>query len=188
MRVLIAILIGFTVAFGFACGGDDSSSNDGLVASPSVSADGSTSGGGGATLQDACTLLSNEEVAAALGDDTVASMKGEPPTEAVSTCQWEGTITGNRYVSVSIRTPQGAASVFESDYRTAEGGVSVAGIWDEAYALIGTDTPNNYRYLTMAALTSSVYIQINIAGPSRSDEEALSALTTAMGQVVANLN
>jgi hypothetical protein len=138
-------------------------------------------------LQDACTLLSDVQVSVALGDDTVAMTKGEAPTQASSVCQWEGSNTGNRYVILTIRTAQNATSVFENSYKTVAGAVSVPGIGDEAYALPGMDTPNNYRFLTMAALTSSLYIQINIAGPNRSDGDALLALTTAMEQVVANL-
>jgi Protein of unknown function (DUF3558) len=190
MRLVLAILLSAATVFAIACGGgDDSSGGSGDASSaPTAASDGSTSGSGGAVLQDACTLLTKDEVAAALGDDEVASMKSEPPTQAVSTCQWDGSNAGNRYVALTIRTAQNATSVFDSNYKTVEGAVSVPGIGDEAYALPGTDTPNNYRYLTMAALTSSLYIQINIAGPNRSDEEALSALTTAMQQAVAKLN
>jgi len=188
VRLLLATLLSLGMAFCLACGGDDASSGNGGASAPTAAADGSTAGGGGATLQDACTLLSDEQVAVALGDDRVVSMKGEPPTEAVSTCQWEGSKSGDRYVAVSLRTAQDATAMFASDYRTADGAVSVSGIGDEAYALIGTDTPNNYRFLTMAALTSSLFIQVNIAGQNRSDEEALSSLTTTMQQVVGNLN
>jgi hypothetical protein len=196
LRSLLAVLVGFCLALGVACGGDDdgggSSGGDsgggGGAAVPTQAAEGgSTGGGGGSTLQDACALLDTEQVNAALGDDTVASSAGDPPTEAVSTCQWQGTNTGNRFVMLTIRSAQFATSVFESNYRDVEGAVSVPGIGDEAFALPGMDTPNNYRFLTMAALTSSLYIQINIAGPNRPDEAALSTLTTAMEQVVSNL-
>jgi hypothetical protein len=187
-------LLGLVLAVGVACGGgDNGSANSGSggeaggdTPAPTAQSEGSSSGGG-ATLQDACALLSEEQVASALGDDTVASSAGEPPTQALSVCQWQGTMTGNRFVMLTIRTAQFATSVFESNYKTAAGAVAVPGIGDEAYALPGVDTPNNYRFLTMAALTSSLYIQINIAGPNRSDDEALSTLTTAMQQVVANL-
>jgi Protein of unknown function (DUF3558) len=191
MRLLLAMLISGALVLGIACGGDDDSSTSGgsgSAAAPATAANGSGASGGGATLQDACTLLSEEQVAAALGDDTVASTKSDPPTQALSMCQWQGSNAGNRYVNLSIRTAQFATSVFDSNYKTVAGAVSVPGIGDEAYALPGSDTPNNYRYLSMAALTSSLYIQLDIAGPNRSDEEALAALTTAMQQVVAKLN
>jgi Protein of unknown function (DUF3558) len=190
MRLLLATLISAGMVLAVACGGDDSSGGAGSDASAvsTTAAAGGASDNQAATLQDACTLLTDEQVAAALGDDTVASTKSDPPTQALSTCQWDGSNTGNRYVALSIRTAQFATSVFDSDYKSVEGAISVSGIGDEAYALTGSDTPNDYRYLTMAALTSSLYIQINIAGPTRSDEEALSALTTAMQQVVAKLN
>ncbi|HEU0074679.1 MAG TPA: hypothetical protein VFS30_11800 [Dehalococcoidia bacterium] len=199
LRSLLAVLVGLSLALGVACGGGDdgggspggdggsSGGGGGAEAPTQVVGGGSPGGGGGTTLQDACTLLTEGQVNAALGDDTVASSAGEPPTEAVSTCQWQGTKTGNRFVMLTIRTAQFATSVFESNYRDVEGAVSVPGIGDEAFALPGMDTPNNYRFLTMAALTSSLYIQINIAGPNRPDEAALETLTTAMQQVVSNL-
>jgi len=196
LRSLLTVLVGLGLALGVACGGDDDgggstggdgSSGGGAAVPTQAAGGGSPGGGGGATLQDACALLDTEQVNAALGDDTVASSAGDPPTQAISTCQWQGTNTGNRFVMLTIRSAQFATSVFESNYRDAEGAVSVAGIGDEAFALPGVDTPNNYRFLTAAALTSSLYIQVNIAGPNRSDEEALAVLTAAMEQVVSNL-
>ena len=193
MHHLLASLLGLGLALGIACGGGDGDATNGGGdgtgggASPSATTPEGSSGGGGTTLQDACTLLSEAQVNAALGDDAVASTKSEPPTQALSQCQWEGSNTGNRYLHLTLRTAQFATSVFESNYKTAAGAVSVPGIGDEAYALPGADTPNNYRFLTIAALTSSLYIQIDIAGPNRTDDDALSVQTEAMQQVVGNL-
>lgn len=194
MRHLLAVLLGLGCALGIACGGGDGDATNGGgdgsgggASPPATTAPEGSSGGGGATLQDACTLLSEAQVNAALGDDAVASTKSEPPTQALSQCQWEGSNTGNRYLHLTLRSAQFATSVFESNYKTAAGAVRVPGIGDEAYALPGADTPNNYRFLTIAALTSSLYIQINIAGPNRTDDDALSVLTEAMQQVVGNL-
>ncbi len=190
MRYLLVAALGLSLALGIACSGDDDGSSvggsGGSSAAPTETSGGAPSGGG-ATLQDACTLLSEAQVNTALGDDQVAMTNSQPATQAESTCQWEGSKTGNRYLHLTLRTAQNAASVFENDYRSADGAVSVPGIGDEAFALPGQDTPNNYRFLTMAALTSSLYIQINIAGPNRPDEAALSTLTTVMEQVVSNL-
>ena len=189
MRNLVSALLVLGLALGVACGGDDDPSvGDGGGAAPAPTTDPSGgSGGGGATLQDACTLLSEEQVNAALGDDEVAATNSEPPTAANSLCQWEGSNTGNRYLHLTLRTAQTGTSVFESNYRTAADGVAVPGVGDEAFALPGVDTGNDYRFLTAAALTSSLYIQVNIAGPSRSDEEAVAVLTAVLEQVVSNL-
>jgi Protein of unknown function (DUF3558) len=189
MRLLVMTLLGVGMALGLACGGDDAPSGGGSASGPTAAASASASGGsGGSSLQDACTLLSAEQVTAALGDDTIASTKADAPGDNVSRCQWDGTMTGNRYVYLTLRTVQFAMSVFDSNYKVVAGAVSVPGIGDEGYALPGVNTPNNYRYLSMAAVTSSLYIQVDVAGPERSDEEALSTLTMVMQQVVANLN
>jgi hypothetical protein len=196
VRFWLAGLITLIFAVGVACGGDDTDDSTGDGGSDSGSpaptaASGTSPAGGaasdGATLQDACTLLSEEEINAALGDDEIAASQGDPPTQANSTCRWDGGNTGNRYVILTLRTAQHGASVFESNYKTAAGAVSISGIGDEAFALPGMDTPNNYRFLTAAALTSSLYIQVNIAGPNRSNEEALAVLTNVLQQVVAKL-
>jgi hypothetical protein len=65
--------------------------------------------------------------------------------------------------------------------------VSIPGIGDEAYALPGEDAGNDHRFLSAAALTRSLYIQVDVAGQGRSDEEALATLTTVMEQVLAKL-
>jgi hypothetical protein len=187
VRYLLAMVIGVALALGLACGGDDdaTSTNDG-VATPTAVSDGGGSSGG-ATLQDACTLLADEQVNAALGDDQVAATDSEPPTDVESRCSWQGSNTGNRYVTLTLRSAQFAAQPFESNYRNADGAVAIPGVGDEAYALPGADTPNDYRFLTAAALTSSLYFQVDVAGPNRPADEAVSVLTTLMQQVVANL-
>jgi hypothetical protein len=187
VRHLLVALLGIGLALGTACGGGDGDTPGGGASPASTTTSEGSPPGGGSALQDACTLLSEAQVNEALGDDEVATTRSEPPTQALSQCQWEGSNSGNRYLHLTLRTAQNATSVFESNYRTVAGAVSVPGIGDEAYALPGMDTPNNYRLLTMAALTSSLYIQVDIAGPNRPDDEALSVLTAAMQQVVANL-
>jgi Protein of unknown function (DUF3558) len=186
VRFWLVGLFGLLCAMGIACGDDDDASSAGGSSSvvPAETPGGSS---GGVTLQDACTLLSDEEVKAALGDDEIASSRSDPPTQANSTCQWEGSKTGNRYVNLTLRTVQNAFSVFESNYSKVEGAVAIDGVGDEAFALPGMDTPNNYRFITAAAVTSSLYIQVNIAGPNRSDEEALQVLTDALQQVLSKL-
>jgi hypothetical protein len=199
LRTVLVVLLALGLALGIACGGGDDDAGSSAAEGSSTGGESATAdaspaagtggggGGGGSTLPEACALLSEEQVNAALSDDTVASSGGDPPTQALSTCQWQGTSGGNRYVSITIRTAQHGAQVFENSYKSMQGAVAVSGIGDEAYAITGADMPNNYRFLTMATLTSSLFIQLNIAGPNRSDDEALSTLTTSMEQVLASL-
>ena len=187
MRFWLVGLLGVICAAVSACGDDDGASSGGGGSSAAPTQTSAPAEGAAATLQDACTLLTDEEVNAALGDDEIATSGGDPPTEANSICQWQGSNTGNRYVHLTLRNVQHAFSVFESNYRNADGAVAIDGIDDEAFALPGVDTPNNYRAITAAAVTSSLYIQVNIAGPNRSDDEAVMVLTDVLKQVLAKL-
>lgn len=190
-KVLAALLGAVLLVVGVGCGGgDDAPSGDGpgeVAATSATTSGGADASGGGRSIQDACTMLSKAQVTAALGDDSIDTTADASQSEVESVCHWDGTMTGNRYLYLTLRAAQNAAPVFDSNYRSAEGAVSLPGIGDEAYAVPGTDTPNNYHFLTAAALTSSLYIQVNIAGPNRPDDEALSTLMTVMGQVMANL-
>jgi hypothetical protein len=193
LRDILVALLSVALILAVACGGgDDSLSGSGggdVAGAPTAESGGSNASGGGSgsAMQDACTMLSEAEVTAALSDDSIDTMKDASQNAQESVCQWDGTMTGNRYLYLTLRAAQNAAAVFESNYRSAGGAVSLPGIGDEAYGLPGVDTPNNYHFLTAAAITSSLYIQVNIAGPNRSDEEALSTLTMVMQQVVAKL-
>jgi hypothetical protein len=188
LRHLLITLACLCLTFGVSCGDDDDDgSNSDPNGGPAATTASGSSSAGGATLQDACTLLSEEQVNAALGDDTVASTNNEPPTEATALCQWQGSQTGNRYLYLTLLAAQNGMTIFESNYHNAADALDIEGVGDEAVALIGGDTGNNYRFLTAAALTSRVYIQVNIAGPSRSDDESLAVLRTVLEQILANL-
>jgi hypothetical protein len=143
---------------------------------------GSTTG----ALPNACALLTDSQVTNAMGQ-AIGQRRGDPPTPALSLCQWDGTSAGQRYVHLTIRTAQSGTGTFNNSYKARADGQAVAGIGTEAIAIVGSNTPNDYRLATMAALTSQYYIQVNIASANRSDGDALAALTTAMRAVVAAL-
>jgi hypothetical protein len=155
-------------------GGSIASGSSGTGASTGSAATGSA-GGGSAVTPDACDLLTDADVTAAMGEAVAAT---RPETQGpTSVCTWDGVTTGRRYVAVIARPAQFAAQVLENSYKNLAGQPIDAG--DEGYAITGVNTPD-YRYLTAAAIEGDVYIQVNIAGPERPDSEAFTVVSETL--------
>jgi hypothetical protein len=156
-------------------GGSIATGSSGTGASTGSAATGSAGGGGSAVTPDACDLLTDADVTAAMGEAVVAT---RPETQGpTSVCTWDGVTTGRRYVAVIARPAQFAAQVLENSYKNLAGQPIDAG--DEGYAITGVNTPD-YRYLTAAAIEGDVYIQVNIAGPERPDSEAFTVVSETL--------
>jgi hypothetical protein len=184
LRYAIGLLAALSLAFAFACGGGDTDATTATqppAATPPAGAAGSGSGG---AVPDSCALLSESQVATAMAE-AVAKKTATSSTPALSVCQWEGVTTGRRFVYVTIRQAQFATSVFNNSFKSRADGQAVSGLGKEAIAIPGQNTPNDYRFLTGAVLTDTLFIQVDVAGPNRSDVEALNALTTVMRTVLA---
>jgi len=198
MRNAVALLLATCLVLGLSCGGGDKGSTDataapsgpggGAATQPPAATQpsgGGASGGSGA-VPDSCALLTEAQVAAAMGQ-AVARKTATSSTPVLSVCQWEGATTGRRFVYVTIRQAQFGASVFTNSFKSRPEGQAVTGIGKEAIALPGTNTPNDYRFASGAVLTDTLFIQVDVAGPNRSDADALSALTTVMRTVVGGI-
>jgi hypothetical protein len=161
-----------------AAGSPDRSPSVSGATSPAASATGqpSTATGSTGAVPSACDLLSPQQVQSAMGEAGVAQRpESQGPT---SLCTWDGANTGRRYITVIARPAQFAASVLENSFKNAAGSQSLD-LGDEAYALPGVNTPD-YRYLSAAAIAGDLYLQVNIAGPERTDAEALEAVTSTL--------
>jgi hypothetical protein len=202
MRKAIALLIGLSIVLALACGGGEKGGKD-PTATPAGSgggggtssatqppaatqASGGGSSGSSGAVPDSCALLTEPQVAAAMSE-AVAKKTATSSTAALSVCQWEGRTTGRRFVYVTIRQAQFGASVFTNSFKSRADGQAVSGIGKEAVAIPGQNTPNDYRFLTGAILTDTLFIQVDVAGPNRSDADALAALTTVMRTIVGGI-
>jgi hypothetical protein len=200
MRYIVPWLAGLSLVLCLACGGG-SKGGSVATATPAGSSGGagggasatrppaatqasggSTSGSTGA-VPDACAALTETQVAVAMAE-AVAKKNATSSTAALSVCQWEGSTTGRRFVYLTIRQAQFGQSVFNNSFKSRADGQAVTGIGKEAIAIAGQNTPNDYRFLTGAILTETLFIQVDVAGPNRSDGDALAALTTVMRTVV----
>ncbi|HEY7467038.1 MAG TPA: hypothetical protein VIB47_10150 [Dehalococcoidia bacterium] len=199
MRYAAAWLAGLSLVLSLACGGGDKEGGTATATpgpgggggggssatqSPAATqASGGGSSGGSSGVPDSCSLLTEPQVAAAMAE-AVAKKGATSATAALSVCQWEGATTGRRFVYVTIRQAQFGQSVFNNSFKSRADGQAVAGIGKEAIAIAGQNTPNDYRFLTGAILTETLFIQVDVAGPNRPDGDALAALTTVMRTVV----
>jgi hypothetical protein len=197
MRYVIALVVGLSLVLALACGGDKKtatnpspapalSGGSGAVSATQPPVASTTSGGSSGGIPDSCSLLTDAQVATAIGE-SVAKKTATSSTPALSVCQWEGATTGRRFVYVTIRAAQFGTPVFNNSFKSRADGQAVSGIGKEAIAIPGQDTPNNYRFLTGAVLTDAWFIQVDVGGPNRANADALAALTTVMRTVVGGI-
>jgi hypothetical protein len=197
-RVAVATLT-VLLAGAAACGGDDSADDTSATgtttttiagggggatteaALTTTTAPGSSAGGGSAPgdLPDACTLLDDASVAAAIG----ASASGaapQPANETSTSCDWA---KGQPHsLALQVRAGTNAASSFanaigagfsEVDLEPAEGWIRLG----------ARESARDYRLVSFAAYDGTYYVYFTLQGPDR-DDAASTDVAISLAEVV----
>jgi hypothetical protein len=189
----------------WSCGGDDGASTVATEPSEVATSEAATAtrlGGGGAStstespgptsvgppssgaLPDACTLLDQGSVDAALGISGATAESPQKPNEASSRCEW----TGPTPYTLSLLVRQGSSIKSSFDNTTSSGfGTAVLDGADASVRLGAIETARKYRLVSFAALTDTYYVYLSLQGPDREDGPATAAAAVLAGEVLAAL-
>ena len=137
-------------------------SGTGTVASPTA-----TAGDGGAAATDACTMLSLDQVSAALGQPAAAGKQDK--IFDTSECQWQPASGANGTVTLDVGPWDGDPGI--KPLRT---GAAVAGVGDEAF-----DSGNTGLYVRKGTSGLRIWV-FNVGSGTRLDlEKQLAAVVLA---------
>ena len=160
-------------------------STDTTPTSAASSADASTGPGDAPAgpLPDACTLLSSESVASAIGG-TPRPSQPQKPNEISSRCIWS---PGDPHsLNLDVRAGSNAETTFNN---TIVGGFTQVPLAPaEGWIMLGArETGRDYRLVVFEAYDGTYYIHLSLQGPDRDDGAASQVATSLASEVYATL-
>lgn len=179
LSVLLAVALGLT-----SCGSDDASSSDSPAAN-SATAEGGSSGDQAATAKlDLCTLLTEEQVTAAMGKPVEAGKLSDPA--GFDVCGWSAdSVQGVDGTDLTAMTQTIFDGSLKGASELAAMGMTiepVEGLGDAAYySLEAEGTP------TLAFTKNGAYLYLSVDNETFTQQQAKDAELQLARQVLANL-